>query len=306
MHRRLFALFAVVSGTLALIAGLMVGSAGAATDNTPPVWSKPPTNSIPLGAQLQPAGVLGDCDSWYLPGVSVSFAARDPESGISRYGESFYELTSEDAETVTSPVRLTTWVIDNLCGCGGCLGENFYAWNSAGLHAAWQWDEEGLAVVQDDRFDGSTSDYQAGGVADLRGVYMTYNGTWATSAANAFSGGTTQKTTQSGASATLHIDNQPYLDSYGQVDYGLGLLMAKAPDRGKAAIFLDGVRVATVDTHAASKLNRTVVWRSALAGNTGHTVRVVNLATPGRTRIDIDAFVLLQKVHGGALDPAVF
>ncbi|HSS68137.1 MAG TPA: hypothetical protein VLK34_06260, partial [Nocardioidaceae bacterium] len=118
---------------------------------------------------------------------------------------------------------------------------------------------------------------------------------------------TTQKTTQSGACATLHIDNLPYWDDpYGHVDYGLGLVMAKAPDRGKAAIFVDGVRVATVDTHAASKVNRTVVWRQTMAGNTGHTVKVVNLATAGRTRIDIDAFVLLQKQPGAPLDPNVF
>jgi hypothetical protein len=303
MRKRLSLLVAATAlGAVAALAP----AALAATDTTPPVWSKPPTNSIPLGAQVQPAGVLGDCDSYYM-GVTVGFAAKDAQSGISRYGESFYEETSQDAVTVTSPVPETAWVVDNMCGCGGCDGENFYAWNGAGLHAAWEWQEEGMAVVQDDRFDGSIRDFQAGGLADLQGVYMTYNGTWATSAANAFSGGTTQKTTQSGASATLHIDNKPYWgDPSGRVDYGLALVMAKAPDRGKAAVFLDGVRVATVDTYAASKLNRTVVWRSALAGNTGHTVKVVNLATAGRTRIDIDAFVLLQKVHGRPLDPAVF
>ena len=69
--------------------------------------------------------------------VTVGFAAKDPESGISRYGESFYEETSQDAVTVTSPVPETAWVVDNMCGCGGCDGENFYARNNAGLHAAW-------------------------------------------------------------------------------------------------------------------------------------------------------------------------
>jgi hypothetical protein len=291
----------LAAATIALASLGVASTASGASDITPPVWSKPPTNAIPLGAQLNPA-ILQSCDSWYMP-VTVSFAAKDPESGISRYGESFYEETSQDATTVTSPVHLTSWVIDNLCGCGGCEGENFYAWNNAGLHAAWEWREEGLAVVQDDRFDGSECDTGSGRNCETQFVYMTYNGTWATSAANAFSGGTTQKTTQSGAAATVHIDTYPY--GY-KVDYGLGLVMAKAPDRGKAAVFLDGVRVATVDTYAASKVNRTVVWRSALAGNTVHTLKVVNLATSGRPRIDVDAFVLLMKQPGYALDPAVF
>ena len=299
MRKRLSLLVAATAfGAVAAL----VPAAVAVVDTTPPVWSKPPTNSIPLGAQVNPA-ILDDCDSWYMP-ATISFAAKDPESGISRYGEGSYEDASQDATTVKSPVHDTSWVVDNTCGCGGCEGQNFFAWNSAGLHAAWEWTEEGMAVVQDDRFDGSVDDYQSdGGNGYTHGVYMTYNGTWATSAANAFSGGTTQKTTQSGASATLHINTEPY--GY-DVDYGVGLVMAKAPDRGKAAIFVDGLRVATVDTRAASKLNRTVVWRSAFDGRGWHTVRVVNLATAGRTRIDIDAFVMLQKVPGRPLDPAVF
>ena len=81
--------------------------------------------------------------------------------------------------------------------------------------------------------------------------------------------------------------------------------MAKAPDRGKAAIFVDANVNHSVDTYSANKVNRTVVWRQAVPVD-AQTMRVVNLATSGRTRIDVDAFVLLQKQYGFALDPNVY
>jgi len=71
----------------------------------------------------------------------------------------------------------------------------------------------------------------------------------------------------------------------------VALVMAKGPSRGKAAIYFDGTKVATVDTYASTNTNRVVVWDKALTGSANHTIRVVNLATSGRPRIDIDAYV---------------
>jgi hypothetical protein len=64
--------------------------------------------------------------------------------------------------------------------------------------------------------------------------------------------------------------------------------MAKAPDRGSAKIYVDGKVDATVDTHAAVAQNRIIVWQHAL-GKGAHTVKLVNLATKGHPRIDLDA-----------------
>jgi alpha-tubulin suppressor-like RCC1 family protein len=249
------------------------------SDPTPPTWTKPPTNAMPLGAQLDPA-ILGDCDSWNMP-VTVNLQAADPQSGIHHYvagGESgpYYSQTLSGTSTT-----LTAWVLDDVCGGGGSDAE-FFAFNRAGLYTAdfaGYWHASVLGVIQDDGFrDGVYEDVPP----------LIYKGTWSTSACNCFSGGTTQRTTQSAASVELSVPA-----SYGGT-HGLGLLMAKAPDRGKAAIFVDNVKVATIDTYSATKVNRTVVWRQTLASGS-HTIRVVNLATPGRTRIDVDAFVLMRK-----------
>jgi len=71
----------------------------------------------------------------------------------------------------------------------------------------------------------------------------------------------------------------------------VALVMAKGPARGKAAIYFDGTRVKTVDTYAEKNTNRVVMWDKELTGTGDHTVKVVNLATPGRPRIDIDAYL---------------
>lgn len=71
----------------------------------------------------------------------------------------------------------------------------------------------------------------------------------------------------------------------------VALIMAKGPGRGKAAIYFDGAYVTTVDTNATANTNRVVMWDKGLLGTANHTIKVVNLATAGRPRIDIDAYL---------------
>ena len=71
----------------------------------------------------------------------------------------------------------------------------------------------------------------------------------------------------------------------------VALVMAKGPARGKASIYLDGKYIKTIDTYAASNTNRVVMWDTEVAGTGNHTIKVVNQATSGRPRIDVDAYV---------------
>ena len=64
--------------------------------------------------------------------------------------------------------------------------------------------------------------------------------------------------------------------------------MAKGPGRGQADVFVDGVKTATINTYAQANSNRVIVYdKWMLAGV--HTVKVVNKATAGHPRIDLDA-----------------
>jgi hypothetical protein len=68
---------------------------------------------------------------------------------------------------------------------------------------------------------------------------------------------------------------------------------AKGPGRGRARIYVDGVRATTVDLHASSVGLRRVVYQRAWASPGAHRLTVVVLGTAGRPRIDADAFVRL-------------
>jgi hypothetical protein len=56
-------------------------------------------------------------------------------------------------------------------------------------------------------------------------------------------------------------------------------------------VYVDGVLKGTVDTYAATSQPRMVVWQTAVGGvgASNPTIKIVNLATPGRPRIDLDA-----------------
>ena len=71
----------------------------------------------------------------------------------------------------------------------------------------------------------------------------------------------------------------------------VGLVMSKGPGRGRADITVDGAKVATIDTYAATTQNRIIVWTRDL-GSGSHTVQIKNLATSGHPRIDLDAVLV--------------
>lgn len=107
---------------------------------------------------------------------------------------------------------------------------------------------------------------------------------WARTYCECAMGDSMLRTKKKGASLTASV-------SAGEYSKHFALIMAKGPARGKAAIYLDGTRVKTVDTYAPENSNRIVIWDVELSGSAGHEIKVVNLATPGRARIDVDAYV---------------
>ncbi len=73
----------------------------------------------------------------------------------------------------------------------------------------------------------------------------------------------------------------------------------KGANRGYAYVYLDGVKVATVNLYASSAQYRKVVFvRGGLNPTVSHTLRVYVPGTKptasGGTRVDVDAFVVLR------------
>jgi hypothetical protein len=115
---------------------------------------------------------------------------------------------------------------------------------------------------------------------------LTYSAGWSTSHCTCFSGGTTHWTTTKGASVSFHTA-KPVGDS----GVELALIMPKASNRGSAAVYVDGVKKATVNTYSKTAVNRGIVYQILLPGTATHAVKIVNLATRGHPRIDLDATI---------------
>ena len=115
---------------------------------------------------------------------------------------------------------------------------------------------------------------------------VSYSGAWAISRCSCWSDGTTHRTTAKNASVSFHTVRP--LDGSG---VAVALIMAKASNRGSAAVYVDGVKKATVNTYSKSAVNRAIVYQIVLTGTATHTVKIVNLATAGHPRIDFDAAI---------------
>ncbi|HEX4431259.1 MAG TPA: hypothetical protein VHZ96_18465 [Frankiaceae bacterium] len=68
--------------------------------------------------------------------------------------------------------------------------------------------------------------------------------------------------------------------------------MPEGPGRGSAAIYVDNKYYKTISTyHSGSNVNGVINYQFLLSGKNIHVVKVVNLATAGHPRIDVDAVI---------------
>ena len=106
-----------------------------------------------------------------------------------------------------------------------------------------------------------------------------YSSGWTTSTPSLASGGTLHHTGTAGAWASFSFTGA-----------GIAWVSYKGPTRGSARVYIDGAYLQTVSLYSASYVSKVVVFAKAWTSNGVHTIRIVNLATAGRPRIDLDAF----------------
>lgn len=97
-------------------------------------------------------------------------------------------------------------------------------------------------------------------------------------------GDSTLRTAKKGRSLTTVVNANGYTKRF-------ALVMAKGPARGRANIFYDGKLVKKVDSYSPVKSDRVIVWEVEIAGTADHKIKIVNAATPGRAKIEIDALI---------------
>jgi hypothetical protein len=111
---------------------------------------------------------------------------------------------------------------------------------------------------------------------------VKYGGTWTTVKSSSYSGGSTRYARVTGRWAAYKFTGR-----------SIALVTTKSPSRGKVKIFINGVRVATVDLYRSSSQYRVLAWQRTWSTSGTRTIKVVVVGTSGRPRVDLDAFVVV-------------
>ena len=133
---------------------------------------------------------------------------------------------------------------------------------------------------------GNTSAASAGALFHVHAAQessgVKYSTGWHSGASSTYYGGHDRCTTLKGAKAGRKFTGTE-----------VAWVATKSPKRGAADVYLDGKLVAKVNLHSSTTIPRDIVFHHAWTTSGTHTIRIVNLATSGHPRIDIDAFAVL-------------
>jgi hypothetical protein len=141
--------------------------------------------------------------------------------------------------------------------------------------------------VQSDDGSGNRSAFALGPRFAIEGHQQTdfsLSSGWSTVSVTGAYGASVARTTSLNATATLSFTGRE-----------AGLVMTTGASYGSVKVFMDGALVATVNNHTSSgtKLRR-IVFRTGFASVGTHTIKVVNQATSGHPRADLDGLVVLH------------
>ena len=110
----------------------------------------------------------------------------------------------------------------------------------------------------------------------------SYSGVWARKASLSFLEGTTRRTTETKASVEFKVS-----------DRGIAWVATQGPGRGRAAIHVDGTRVATIDLSATAVRYRRVVWTRAWPDAGERTVKII-VESSGSNGVDLDGLMVVE------------
>ena len=224
-------------------------------DATPP-RVKPPEQTFVANSTLGTSGVT----------AKLSWSATDPEGEISGY-QLQRSINGGAYQDVALPSATATSIQPSLD-----FDSNYRfrvrATDDNGNTSFWKY---GPRFVVEDRQENES------GVS-----YPT--GTWKTQELRGAHGGLVKYATTKGATARFTFTGR-----------SVAWVAPKSSTRGKANVYLDGVKVTTVDLYSSSTLSRQVVFsKDGLDPAVNHTLEVVAMGTSGRQRVDVDAFVALR------------
>ena len=110
----------------------------------------------------------------------------------------------------------------------------------------------------------------------------SYSGAWPRKASVSFLEGATRYSTEAGDSLEFKVSQR-----------GIAWVATQGPGRGRAAVHIDGVRVATVDLGATTTRYRRVVWTRAWPDPAERSVKIV-VEDPASNGLDLDGLIVVE------------
>jgi SpoIID/LytB domain protein len=101
--------------------------------------------------------------------------------------------------------------------------------------------------------------------SDLR---ITYAGTWVSASSSAMSGGTYRYSSKAGSTATFKFKGT-----------SIKLLGSIGPSYGKADVYLDGVKLGTLNAYSSSYAHQAKLWERTGLSSAEHTLKITVLGT---------------------------
>ena len=111
---------------------------------------------------------------------------------------------------------------------------------------------------------------------------ITYHGRWALSYSGSALGHEVMRTTAAGATATFTMTGR-----------AAAIVAPRGPGRGKAAVYVDGQYVLTIDLGSSTYHPATIVFGISWSTSGRHLITIRALGTHGRPAVDVDAVVSL-------------
>jgi hypothetical protein len=271
----------------ALIVIALVGSGvvpaptvAAAADTSPPKLNLPPYAAFAVGTSIGPSadlGAVGFDPTTYTFDIRerAQWKASDP-SGICGYDVE--GRWSNDPLPLVSGTMSRRYLTDLGTDYDGSFGGG-----SVTVYGLWvtAHDCAGNTTTKSTRTHAVVTQENGSSATAPGEVTLTYRGAWSTANYADFSGGHTRRTTAKGASVTIRVVTAHKGEH-------LALVMEKSPTRGTASVYVDGRFRTTINTYAAKTVHRVIVFDTWLSAGP-HEIEVVNNATKGHPRIDLDA-----------------
>ncbi|MEV6108505.1 peptidoglycan recognition protein [Streptomyces sp. NPDC051940] len=108
-------------------------------------------------------------------------------------------------------------------------------------------------------------------------------GTWSTKSSSSYLGGASYSSSSKGASLKWTFTGS-----------SVGWVVSRASTSGQAEVWVDNVKVATVDLKSSTTMYRNIIWAKRWTTSATHTIKIVVVGTSGRPAITTDGIVYVK------------